>query len=229
MNCARRQEYRRLARAAAASVAKSAALLLGLAVASIGVDSLAAVLVVVALVLALYARHWFSLAGRSQVGARSEDEVRRALTPLRTEGWCLRHSLSWRGREDIDLVAIAPGGFAFAIEVKTRRYENHHLALVREQAAWLWRFRRRWYRLGAVPVLCVARGRGVQRYQRGRELSRWLTTLAIAGRVAPWRLSKGPRGRESSRGLNNRSETGPELPSLVVFELSGWPLADAFR
>lgn len=84
MNYARRQQYRRLARAAAASVASAAAALLGLAVGSIGVVSLASVLDVVALVFALYGRHSFVLAGRSRVGASSEDDVRHALATLRS-------------------------------------------------------------------------------------------------------------------------------------------------
>jgi hypothetical protein len=37
-----------------------------------------------------------SLAGRSRVGARSEDEVQRALASLWAEGWRLRHSLPWQ-------------------------------------------------------------------------------------------------------------------------------------
>ena len=108
-----------------------------------------------------------SLAGRSAVGARSEDEVRHALAPLKSEGWRLRHSMSWSGRGDVDSVAIAPGGVAFAVEVKTSRYEDRHLATVREQAAWLWRFRRKWCRRGVVPVVCVARSRGVHGWEDG--------------------------------------------------------------
>ena len=54
----------------------------------------------VAVVLGLRARRWLSLAGRSGVGARSEDEVQRALAPLRAEGWRLRHPLAWQGRVD---------------------------------------------------------------------------------------------------------------------------------
>ena len=56
--------------------------------------------------------------GRSRVGARSEDDVQRALAPLQAEGWRLRHSLPWQGRGDIDSVAIAPTGIAVAIETK---------------------------------------------------------------------------------------------------------------
>jgi hypothetical protein len=69
-----------------------------------------------------------SLAQRSGVGARSEDEVRHALAPLQREGWRLRHSLPWRGRGDIDSLAIAPTGVAFAIETKTRAYDDRHRA-----------------------------------------------------------------------------------------------------
>jgi hypothetical protein len=143
------------------------AAVLAFVAAGIGALSLAGVLIVVAVLFALSARHWLILAARSRVGARSEDEVRRALASLRSEGWRLRHSLSWLGRGDGDSVAIAPWGGAFAIEVKTSRYEDRHLVVVREQAAWLWRFRRRWCRRGVLPVLCVARARGFHRWEYG--------------------------------------------------------------
>jgi hypothetical protein len=167
MNYARRQHYRRLSRAALTTMASAAAMMLALAVASAGAETAAGVLLVLALGFGLYARHWVSLAGRSAGGARSEDEVRHALAPLKSEGWRLRHSLSWLGRGDIDSVAIAPGGVAFAVEVKTSRYEYRHLVMVREQAAWLWRFRRRWCRQGVVPVVCLIRSRGVHRWEDG--------------------------------------------------------------
>jgi hypothetical protein len=44
--------------------------------------------------------------------------VRKALADLEAEGWRLRHSVAYAGRGDIDSVAIAPTGIAFAIEVK---------------------------------------------------------------------------------------------------------------
>ena len=93
--------------------------------------------------------------------------MRCALQILAAEGWKLRHSLRWSGRGDIDLVAIEPGSFAFTIEVKTSRYYDRHLVTVREQAAWLWRFRRRWCRQAVVPVLYVVRARGVHRWEDG--------------------------------------------------------------
>jgi hypothetical protein len=167
MNYARRQQYRRLSRAAAAAMASASAVLLALAVASAGAVSDAGVLLVLGLGFGLYARHWLSLAQRNRVGARSEDEVRRALAPLQAEGWRLRHSLSWRGRGDIDSLAIAPTGVGFAIETKTRAYDDRHLARVREQAAWLSRRRRRWCRRGAAPVVCLVRPRGIERVEQG--------------------------------------------------------------
>ena len=115
MNYARRQQYRRLSRAGRAAAGSVAAGLLALVVGGAGAVPLAGVLLLTAFGRGLYARHWLSLAGRSRVGARSEDDVQRALTPLRAEGWRLRHSLSWQGRGDIDSVAISPTGIAVAI------------------------------------------------------------------------------------------------------------------
>jgi hypothetical protein len=117
--------------------------------------------------LAVDARRWVRLAARSGVGARSEAEVRKALAALEAEGWRLRHSLAYGGRGDIDSVAIAPTGIAFAIEVKTRTFENRHLDAVRAVAVWLYRRRRRWCRRGALPVLCVVRARAVERIDDG--------------------------------------------------------------
>ena len=131
----RRQQYRRLSRAAAAAVASAAAMMLALAVASAGAVSAAGVLLVLALGLGLSARHWLSLAQRSRVGARSEDDARRALAPLQAGGWRLRHSLPWRGRGDIDSLAVAPTGVGFVVETKMRRYGDRHLARVCEQVS----------------------------------------------------------------------------------------------
>jgi hypothetical protein len=166
MNYARRQQYRRLSSAGGAAMASSGTALLALAVASTGAVSAAGTILVLALGLGLYARHWLLLAGRSGVGARSEDEVRRALAALQADGWRLRHSLRWQGRGDIDSLAIAPTGVGFAIETKTRTYGDRHLARVREQVTWLCRRRRRWCGRGAVPVVCLVRPHGVQRLER---------------------------------------------------------------
>ena len=165
MNYARRQQYRRLSRAGKAALGSAVTALLALAVARAGAAPLAALLLLTAVGLGLWARHWVSLARRSRVGARSEDEVQRALAALQAEGWRLRHSLPWQGRGDIDSVAIAPTGVAVAIETKTRSYDVRHLARVHEQAVWLSRRRRRWCRHGVLAVLCLVRVRGVQRVE----------------------------------------------------------------
>ena len=98
MNFARRQLYRRLSKAGTAALASAIATLLGLVVASAGAAALAGALLLAAVGLGLYARHWLSLARRSRVGACSEDAVQRTLAALQAEGWRLRHSLAWQGR-----------------------------------------------------------------------------------------------------------------------------------
>ena len=131
MNYPRRQQYRRVRRAAAAGVLAAGLVLLA---ASLGAVPVAVVLLLVAVALGGYARTGASR-GPQPVGARSEDQVQRALAPLQTEGWRLRHSLPWQGHGDIDSMAIAPTGIAFAIETKTSRFEAQHVARVMEMAA----------------------------------------------------------------------------------------------
>ncbi len=165
MNYARHQQYRRLLRAGEAGASGAIVALFGLAAASDGALNLAVGLLLIAAALGLCFRHQLSLAGRSRVGARSEDEVRRVLAPLRAEGWRVRHSLQWQGRGDIDSVAITPTGVAIAIETKTRTYDERHLDLVREQAFWLLRRRRRLARNGVMAVICLVRVRGIERVE----------------------------------------------------------------
>jgi hypothetical protein len=165
LNYARRQEYRRLSRAGRAAAGSVVAALLALVFAGARAAPLAGLLLLTAFGRGLHARHWLSLAGRSRVGARSEDDVQRALASLEAEGWRLRHSLPWQGRGDIDSLAISPTGIAVAIETKTRTYEGRHLARVREQAAWLSRRPRRWARNGALGVMCLVRARCVERVE----------------------------------------------------------------
>jgi hypothetical protein len=100
LNYARRQQYRRLSRAGRAAAGSVAAALLALVVGAAGAVSLAGLLLLIAFELGLYARHWLALAGRSRVGAHSEDDVQRALAPLEAEGWRLLHSLRWQGGGD---------------------------------------------------------------------------------------------------------------------------------
>jgi hypothetical protein len=188
VNYARRQQYRRLSHAGKAGLGSVIAALFGLVVASAGAPALAGLLLLTAVGLGLYARHWLSLAGRSRVGARSEDAVQRALAPLRAEGWRLRHSLSWQGRGDIDSVAIAPSGIAIAIETKTRTYDARDLARVREQAAWLSRRRRRWARNGTFGVMCLVRARGIERVEHDVlvvSIDRLTHVLRVAAAMGP--------------------------------------------
>ena len=167
LNYARRQQYRRLSRAGRLGLAGLTAGLFGMLLIGIDFALPGSLLLAVAVIVGLRARHWLSLAGRSRVGARSEDEVRRALAPLQGHGWRVRHGLRWPGAGDIDSVAIAPNGVGFAIETKTRTYDERQLSRVREQAGWLGRRRRRSCRRGALPVLCVVRAAGVERYEHG--------------------------------------------------------------
>jgi Nuclease-related domain len=156
----RRQQAYRLKRAAGPAAGAVATAVAGVLAGLTGSAALAGLLLLAASALGLYARHWVRLAARSRVGAHSEDQVRQALATLEREGWRLRHSIAWHGGGgDIDHVAIAPTGIAFAIETKTRTYHPNHLAKVNEQAAWLHRHRRHWCPHGAFPVLCVTRGR----------------------------------------------------------------------
>jgi hypothetical protein len=108
----RRQQYRRLRRAAARG---AAGLVVGTLAASASGWAVAGALLLVAVGLLVDACRWVRLASRSRVGARSEADVRQALAALEAEGWRLRHSLVYGGRGDIDSVAIAPTGIAFAI------------------------------------------------------------------------------------------------------------------
>jgi hypothetical protein len=203
VNYARRQQYRRLSRAAAMAMASAGTGLLALAAIGVGAISAAGVLLVLALGSGLYARHWLSLAARSRVGARSEDEVRHALSPLQSEGWRLRYSLPWRGRGDIDSLAIAPTGVGFAIETKTRSFDDRHLGRVREQAAWLTRRRRRWCRRGAVPIVCLVRPRGLERVEQGVlvvSIDRLIPVLRAASACSVGRPTSLARADASAQG-----------------------------
>ena len=113
VNYGRRQKYRRLIRAGCAGLTSAAAVAVALFVIAAGATVPGVVLLIVAAMLGLRARHWLWLAGRRAVGARSEDEVRRALAALEEQGWRLLHGVRWRGGGDIDSVAIALSGHGF--------------------------------------------------------------------------------------------------------------------
>lgn len=106
----RRQQLRRLARAGALGAGALLAAALALLALNVGAGVPAAVLLLAAVGLTIASRHWFSLAARAGVGARSEANVQRTLAALEREGWRIRHSLDWQGPGDIDSVAIARPG-----------------------------------------------------------------------------------------------------------------------
>lgn len=195
----RRQQYRRLRHAATAIAGSAIAALLGFLAAGTGAVSLAVVLFVAAMALGFSARHWLTIAERSRVGAHSEDEVRRVLAPLRSEGWRLRHSLSWRGRGDIDLVAIATWGVAFAIEVKTSRYED-----------------RSGHGAGAGCVAVAFPAKAVSAQGRaGRVRGSRPRRLSLGGRRAS-RLDRSPRSRAARDELSNRGHGAAVLDQALV-------------
>jgi hypothetical protein len=82
----RRQQYRRLRRAAASGAAGLATGAGAVGAASVGALEVAGVLLLVTSGLVIDARRWLRLAARSRIGARSEDDVRRALQPSSQRG-----------------------------------------------------------------------------------------------------------------------------------------------
>ena len=196
----RRQQARRLRRAVTSGAAAIAAGALSAMAAGAGGTALAGLLALVMVGLVVDARRWVRLAARSRVGARSEAQVRRALGGLKAEGWRLRHSLLWGGRGDIDSVAIAPTGVAYAIEVKARTFDLRHVDHARQTAAWVCRHRRRWCRRGALPVLCVVRARGLEHVEDG-------VLVVSLDRLAP-ALSAGAGTSPRPRFLARRTSSG---------------------
>jgi len=195
----RRQQSRRLRRAAGCAVA-TITLAPGTILAAVaGRLVLALLLAVAAFGCAVRSWWWVRLAGRSRIGARSEDEVQRALAMLEREGWQIRHSLRWAGRGDIDSVAFAPTGIGFVIETKTSRFDPEHVERTAEMASRLQARRRSWFPNGARPVLCVVRARQVQQTQAGVlvvSLDQLVMALRIAAgtRSQPLFLSPGRGG-----------------------------------
>ena len=90
----RRQAYRRWRRAIVSATASATAGGLAVAAAAEGATAAAAAPLLLTGGMLIDARRWLRLAGRSRVGARSEDAVRGTLAGLEAEGWRLRHSLA---------------------------------------------------------------------------------------------------------------------------------------
>ncbi len=92
---ARRQQLRQLTRAALHASRASMTLAGATFVAYAGNGALALMLVLLTCVLVLASRRSRQLAARSRVRAVSEAQVRRALRPLRREGWRVQHASDW--------------------------------------------------------------------------------------------------------------------------------------
>jgi hypothetical protein len=137
--------------------------------ASAGWSTLALLLFVAGAACGWRSGYWFRLARRSAIGDRSERHVRCQLQALEREGWTVRHSLRWPGGGDIDHVAVAPAGIglAFPIETKTQRYTADDLVRIGEIARWMVRRRSGRCARGAIPVLCLAGARGIERWEDG--------------------------------------------------------------
>ncbi len=157
----RRQQYRQLAASVGYAVAAVAALLAAAAIAGAGRLALAGPVLAAGAALVLAARHARRLAARNRVGADSEADVARALSPLAADGWSIAHSVSWPGGGDIDHLLRSPGGVGFAIETKTRGFTIAQLERTLHTARWAAR-RRGQFPRGVIPVLCVVRNRQLE-------------------------------------------------------------------
>jgi hypothetical protein len=178
---ARRQQWRRLRKAASRGAGAAVAILAAALAASANQAVLAILLVLMAGVLTLASRHALGLARRSRVGVESEMQVRRALQALARDGWHVRHAVDWPRGGDLDHVVRSPSGMGFVIETKTLRYSRAHVVRTIEAARWVGRRRRR-YPCGVVPVICVVGGRSLER-QDGNLLIVSLDRLLPAMRV----------------------------------------------
>jgi hypothetical protein len=160
----RRQQVRRVMRAAKLAAGAMIALIGAVLLTSAGHPGLALSLGAAGAVLGLLSRRALRLARRSGVGADSEAEVRRALEPLARQGWRVAHGVDWPGRGDLDHVLRSPSGMGFVIETKTLRYSRAHVVRTVDAARWLAR-KRRHYPHGVLPVVCVTRTRRVERFE----------------------------------------------------------------
>jgi hypothetical protein len=160
----RRQQHRHTAHAAAFVVFAALAAVLALESLSRGHGQLALLLGVTAGGLGLAGRRSLNLAGRNRVGADSEAQVRHKLAGLRDDAWEVRHSVTWPGGGDIDHLLRSPTGVGFAVETKTRNFDERHLQRTVQAAGWAAGKRRRYPR-GVQAVLCVVQSHGVEQYQ----------------------------------------------------------------
>jgi hypothetical protein len=154
-------QYRRLIRCAAFAAAAAVTAVAALGTLSEGFAVVGIVLLAAAASFTAASHKALLLARRGRVGADAEDAVRRALAVLVREGWTVEHGVEWRGRGDIDHLVCSPSGLGFAIETKTRSFNERQLDRTLHTARWA-AARRRRYPRGVIPVLCVVRSRGLQ-------------------------------------------------------------------
>jgi hypothetical protein len=154
-------QYRRLIRCAGFAAAAVVTAVAALAALAGGLAVVGIVLLAAAAVFAAASHKALLLARRGRVGADAEDAVRRVLASLAQEGWIVQHGVGWPGGGDIDHLVRSPQGLGFAIETKTRSFNERHLGRTLHTARWA-AARRRRYPRGVVPVLCVVRSRGLQ-------------------------------------------------------------------
>jgi hypothetical protein len=137
----RRQQVRRVMRAAKLAAGAMIALIGAVVLASAGHPALALSLGAAAAVLGLLSRRALRLARRSGVGADSEAEVRRALEQLARQGWRVAHAVDWPRRGGPGSRAALPVGDGFrdrhqdtALQPRAHRADGRGGALSRAQA-----------------------------------------------------------------------------------------------
>jgi hypothetical protein len=155
------QQYRYLGRCAALAVAALVAAVAALGALAAGIAAAGVVLLVAAAGFGALSHKSLLLARRSRVGADAEDAVRRVLGALVREGWTVEHGVRWPGGGDIDHLVRSPSGLGFAVETKTRSFNERQLARTLHTARWA-AGRRQHFPHGVIPVLCVVRSRGLQ-------------------------------------------------------------------
>jgi len=199
----RHQQLRRLRRALARGVQATAVIALMLTFADLGALVPAVAAGIAGVGLLLDGVHGLRLSARSSIGAASEAQVRRALKPLRAEGWRVEHGVLWPGGGDIDHVARSPAGVWFAIETKTRRYSCRQLERTAATARWLARRGRGGG--GAVAVLCVTRGRRRPVIEHGVLVVSLAELPVVLRELAASRASRRAGSRLTPRAFGGRA------------------------
>src|SRR4051812_11384356 len=202
----RRQQVRRLLRAASRATGSAMAFIAAVLALRAREVELGLLLALLSAVLALASRSALRLAARSRVGAKSEAQVRRALEPLTREGWRVAHAVDWPGRGDLDHVLRSPAGMGFVIETKTLRYTRAHLARTVDSARWLARRSLR-YPAGVCPVVCVTRARRIEQVEED------VLVVSLERLMPALRRTSALRRRAWSTRRSHQRETADHSPA----------------